>query len=478
MLVRWTCRAFSGVRPRRAYDVRMPRKSVMTAAWNSTCLHALGVRPHADHRRLAVRQRAAQGLPGRVPPALGHQLLYIQAKDNAGNLSQLATYAFYVPWNPNGPAPVFGDTTGDGSADIVTPGDDGNLYAHTGPGNTQATSPATALAARVANTPDGDSWAGYRTTHRGSLRGGLNVDDLIVHKDGAAQLYFYYNPGNTGTDGRFDKRAALTKPACEDDGSGTYCAGYAADWSTTTRIAALGDVSTTALDAGTFRDRARLLAEEAAASGDAALWFYPTVSDGQLGAPVRLAASGWKDLEPIAPGDWNHSGHPGLWARNHTTGDITAYTFTTGTTPVGGTRAGRGASHVHAERTAVRIGGAVGPDGRPCAVRLRQPHGPGDHTAHQPARHRPGPDDHHDHRSRRMPVRPAHGPGERQERLPHAEGEVDQEEWRGLSGIHRPEPRQHHLATARRLTFPARRHDGQHSERPLTAAGAVPPSTP
>ncbi|MFD7335996.1 LamG domain-containing protein [Streptomyces violascens] len=270
------------------------------------------------------------------PQHWGTNILYIQAQDNAGNLSQLATYAFYVPWNPNGPAPVFGDTTGDGSADIVTPGDDGNLYAHTVPGNTQATSPATALAARVANTPDGDSWGDYRTTHRGSLRGGLNVDDLIVHKDGAAQLYFYYNPGNTGTDGRFDKRAALTKPACKDDGSGSYCAGYAADWSTTTRIAALGDVSTTTLDSGTFRDRTGLLTEEATASGDAALWFYLTVSDGQLGAPVRLAASGWKDLEPIAPGDWNHSGHPGLWARNHTTGDITAYTFTTGTTPVPG----------------------------------------------------------------------------------------------------------------------------------------------
>ncbi len=270
------------------------------------------------------------------PQHWGTNILYIQAMDNAGNLSQLATYAFYVPWNPNGPAPVFGDTTGDGSADIVTPGTDGNLYAHTVPGNTQATSPAASLAARVANTPDGDSWAGYQIAHRGSLRGGLNVDDLIVHKSGAAQLYFYYNPGNTGTDGRFDKRAALTKPVCKDDGSGSYCTGYAADWSTTSRIAALGDVSTTALDAGTFRDRTGLLTEEATASGDAALWFYPTVSDGQLGSPVRLAASGWKTLEPIAPGDWNHSGHPGLWARNITTGDITAYTFTTGTTPVPG----------------------------------------------------------------------------------------------------------------------------------------------
>ncbi|MFJ8310311.1 MULTISPECIES: LamG-like jellyroll fold domain-containing protein [unclassified Streptomyces] len=271
-----------------------------------------------------------------TPTHWGTNILYIQAQDNAGNYSQIAPYAFYVPWNPSGPAPVFGDTTGDGSPDILVPHSDDNLYAHSVPGNTQATSPATSLAAVKLNSLNGDSWKNYRFTHRGSLRGGLNVDDLIVHKDGASSLFFYYNPGNTGTDGRFDKRVSISKPTCADSSSGTDCTGYQSDWSTATQIAALGDVSTTTLNAGHFQNRTGLLTEETNPSGDAALWFYPIVSDSHLGSPVRLAATGWKNLDLMSPGDWNHTGRPGLWARDRTTGDITAYAFTTGTTPVPG----------------------------------------------------------------------------------------------------------------------------------------------
>ncbi|MFG2146842.1 LamG-like jellyroll fold domain-containing protein [Streptomyces sp. NPDC048696] len=267
-----------------------------------------------------------------TPGHWGTNLLYIQAQDNAGNYSQIASYAFYVPWNPNGPAPVFGDTTGDGSPDLVTPHSDGNLYAHTVPGNTQATSPATSLAALTKDTPDGDSWKNYRTTHRGSMRGGTNVDGLFVHKDGSPLLFYYNNPGNTAVDGRFDKSILLSKPACTDDGSGSYCTGYATDWSTTTQTAALGDVSTTTLNAGKFQNRTGLLTEEANPSGDAALWFYPTVTETRLGTPVRLAATGWKNWDLISPGDWNHTSHPGLWARNRTSGDVNAYALTPGTT--------------------------------------------------------------------------------------------------------------------------------------------------
>jgi hypothetical protein len=265
------------------------------------------------------------------PTHWGTNILYVQFEDKAGNLSGIATYPFYVPWNPHGPAPVFGDTTGDASPDIVTAGTDGNLYEYTVPGNTQATSPAVTFGAKAADSPAGDTWKNYRITHRGSLRGGLNVDDLIVHKDASSELDFYYNPGNTASDGRFDKKSPLDKPACVDDGSGTYCAGYQADWSKTLQIAALGDVSSSALDSGHFRNRTGLLTTETNPSGDAALWFYPTVSDGTLGQPVRLAATGWKNLDLISPGDWNGSARPGMWARDRTTGAINGYSFTVGT---------------------------------------------------------------------------------------------------------------------------------------------------
>ncbi|MFD9791417.1 LamG-like jellyroll fold domain-containing protein [Streptomyces sp. NPDC059070] len=273
---------------------------------------------------------------GTLPVTPGHwgtNLLYIQAQDNAGNYSQIASYAFYIPWNPNGPAPVFGDTTGDGAPDIVTPHSDGNLYAHTVPGNTQATSPAASLAALAGNSPSGDSWKNYTVSHRGSLRGGTSIDGLFAHQASSPRLYYYSNPGVTGANGRFDKYNTLTKPPCTDDGSSTYCTGYATDWSTTTQIAALGDPSTTALTTGTFQNRTGLLTEEANPSGDAALWFYPAVSDTRLGSPVRLAATGWKNWDLLTPGDWNHTGHPGLWARNRTTGNINAYALTPGTTP-------------------------------------------------------------------------------------------------------------------------------------------------
>lgn len=108
----------------------------------------------------------------------------------------------------------------------------------------------------------------------------------------------------------------------------------AADWSTTLQVVALGDVSSQQLDAGVFGNRTGLLTTETNASGDAGLWFYPTVSDDTLGQPVNLSTTGWKNLDLISPGDWSASQKPGLWARNFL-GDITGYTFTTGTlTPV------------------------------------------------------------------------------------------------------------------------------------------------
>ncbi|UKZ02571.1 ricin-type beta-trefoil lectin domain protein (plasmid) [Streptomyces viridifaciens] len=262
----------------------------------------------------------------------GTNVLYVQAEDNAGNLSPVAQYAFYAPWNPNSPAPTFGDVTGDALPDIVTADPAGDLRAYSIP----ATAAKAPLAAPQANSPGHDSWANYRITHRGSLRGGNNVDDLIVHRDGDPSLYYYQNPGNAGVTGVFDAKSSLAKPAC--DPKLTDCTGYnATDWSTTLQIAASGDPSTTNLDTSKkFLNRTGLFTVETSPDGTGALWFYPSIGNGLFGSPTKLAATGWKGWDLISPGDWAGQGHPGLWARNGGNGDLRGYTFNTGTVTVSG----------------------------------------------------------------------------------------------------------------------------------------------
>ncbi|MGA5819336.1 ricin-type beta-trefoil lectin domain protein [Kitasatospora sp. NPDC094028] len=261
-----------------------------------------------------------------TPGRWGTNVLYVQAEDNAGNLSPVAQYAFYVPWNPNSPAPTFGDVTGDALPDILTADPNGDLRVY----NFPAGAPKATLAAPKAKSPGGDSWANYRTTHRGSLTGGKNVDDLIVHKDGDKNLYSYKNPGNTPVLGVFDANSTLAKPACDPTLTGSDCTGYnATDWSTTLQIAASGDPKTSNLDTnGKFQNRTGLFTVETSPDGTGALWFYPTTLDATFGSPTKLAATGWKGWDLISPGDWASQGHPGLWARNQSTGELRGYTFT------------------------------------------------------------------------------------------------------------------------------------------------------
>ncbi|MFF2957227.1 LamG-like jellyroll fold domain-containing protein [Kitasatospora sp. NPDC057965] len=285
------------------------------------------------------------GLPI-YPTAWGTNILYIQVADNAGNISPVAQYAFYVPWNPDGPPPVFGDVTGDGAADILTADQAGNLRTYSIPGNTVAKSPTAALAALPSDTPNQQSWAtdAIQYSHRGALTGGKHVDDLFVHVKDDPNLYVYGNPGNSRSIGRYNSKVPLDRPACvtpPDDPA--YCAGYTDTWSRTLRVAALGDPAHTDLDIKLeFKNKTGLVTVEANGDGsDASLWFFPATETNKLGQPVRLASGGWKDRELITPGDWAGQGRPGLWARDTrprsasaTSGDLTAYTFTPATLTV------------------------------------------------------------------------------------------------------------------------------------------------
>ncbi|WP_405016966.1 hypothetical protein OHV05_07605 [Kitasatospora sp. NBC_00070] len=273
-----------------------------------------------------------------TPTRWGTNILYVQAQDKAGNLSPAGQYAFYVPWNPNGPAPVFGDVTGDSTPDILAADSQGSLRAYTVPGNPNATSTPSGIASRDTSAPNGAAWdTDYRITHRGSLQGGKSVDEVVVHKDGEAALNVYQNPGNAGVTGFLDSSISLGKPsACTVTGASRDCAGYfATDWSTTASIAALGDPSTTDLNASKqFENRTGLLTVETNPAGDGALWYYPSIGDRTLGNPIKISPTGWKNVDLIPAGDWAGQGHPGIWARNRATQELWAYTFTLGTDTV------------------------------------------------------------------------------------------------------------------------------------------------
>ncbi|MEU1282655.1 LamG-like jellyroll fold domain-containing protein [Kitasatospora sp. NPDC005856] len=279
-----------------------------------------------------------------TPGRWGTNVLYMQVMDNARNVSPIAQYSFYVPWNPDGPPPVFGDVTGDGAPDILQPDQAGYLRAYNAPGNSKVRAPAVAAVATPADAPGGKGWNTVQLAHRGTLSGGNNIDDVFAHAPGDPLLRLYQNPGNTGVYGRIDNSVPITKPKClptaSEDCAWLKAAGYnAVDWSTTLRIAALGDPVTTDLDPKLgFKNKTGLLSVESTGNGaDAALWYYPATNANTLGKPVQLAASGWKDKELITPGDWAKQGHPGLWARNLAAAadgpkdDVLAYTFTTGT---------------------------------------------------------------------------------------------------------------------------------------------------
>ncbi|MFH8388007.1 hypothetical protein ACH4E7_45280, partial [Kitasatospora sp. NPDC018058] len=125
----------------------------------------------------------SNGIPV-TPGRWGTNILYLQVMDNARNLSPVAAYSFYVPWNPDGPPPVFGDVTGDGAPDILLPDQAGYLHSYDTPGNPNVKNPAMTTVAAPADAPGGKGWAGIQYTHRGTLTGGNNIDDVIAHAAG------------------------------------------------------------------------------------------------------------------------------------------------------------------------------------------------------------------------------------------------------------------------------------------------------
>ncbi|MFJ3927540.1 ricin-type beta-trefoil lectin domain protein [Streptomyces sp. NPDC090022] len=254
-----------------------------------------------------------------TPPRWGTNYVHLQTQDNAGNLSQPVAYSYYAPSNPNSPAPIYGDVTGDRKADVLLPDSAGNLRQFNG-----GTDPAAAPNAQTRPSPSGTGWNSTQTTHRGSL-GYKDVDDLFAHEPGQAELYLYANDGEGG---RFDGQAPqqVDKPLeCGlPSGAAIDCAahGYGGNWSKVTQIAALGSLSGDTAKNGALARSSLLFID------NGRLWHGIAGATDQLaGRAILLSANDqrWDGYDLITPGRAQGTDFPTLWARSKADGSLHAF---------------------------------------------------------------------------------------------------------------------------------------------------------
>lgn len=219
---------------------------------------------------------AANGAAGVTwtPPSWGTHTLQVRSVDRAGNTSSPATYSFYALNAPNAkPSP--GALTGDGVPGLVTTDGSGDLVlyqAKLGVGADQAGSLAGGtVLLRPADSPNGDSWANYHVTHRGSMSGKY-VDDLLVQKPGSTTLWIYLNDG-AGHFSRAGMKQILNQGA---------------NLSAALQIVAIGDGDGRTVNGfGNFSD---YLAVTPDGTGINQLWLFKYVNNSRFATPVQISA--------------------------------------------------------------------------------------------------------------------------------------------------------------------------------------------
>jgi len=236
-----------------------------------------------------------------TPSSWGAHTLYVQTIDNAGNLSAVSSYSFYVPWNP-GTVTVEGAISGGSSPDLITnPStgtNNGNLVMIPGDASPDATP---TVISTPAYSPDETSWTNYLVSHDGSFSNHPGYDDLWAFNKISKSLYIYLN-GGTGTT-PFESSQHIvnvTKADVDADATGTIacvqtsdnCSAYDdTDWGETSQILVANDLYLGDPKAGVdvSGGTSGLLTVE-----NGTLWYY----QGQqgtyyIGNAEELGSSGW-----------------------------------------------------------------------------------------------------------------------------------------------------------------------------------------
>ncbi|MCZ4099802.1 FG-GAP repeat domain-containing protein [Streptomyces sp. H39-C1] len=254
------------------------------------------------HFRDAAAAGADTPLP-LTPVGFLYDVLYVYAVDAAGNESPANTYAFTTA-RPTLADPT-GDFTGDSKPDLVTPGPDGDVRLYTGNGNGTLSTPL--------KISTGGGFSGAKLAI-GGFRSWGEQDVLAITADG--QAHIYYGNGDAEPLPSFARRDSDTPGIAPKDALLSPDTTF--DWSQVTAV--------TADDSGyAVGDYPNLWVT----TGDGALWWVPgTFAAGSFDTPIQLAATGWQGKTLVYGGVKN--GHPALWARDNTGGELSLYTGTEG----------------------------------------------------------------------------------------------------------------------------------------------------
>lgn len=294
--------------------------------------------PSSSHYAQAAGGSASVAID---PTHWGTNTLYVQAVDNAGNLSAETQYSFYLPWNPAAKVTP-GDVNGDGIPDLVTTTPSGNLVEY--PGNSDTTAAPVTLSTAAQSPYNASPWTAYQFSHNGSFTQG-GTDDLWVLNTSNHQLYLYKNGG--GSTNNFNTTANVTGPITKaevttdeyntspagDSSETTACFPTATfpnacnsgvydntDWDETSQLIASPDLYANTTTPSLDSHMPGLLTVE---NGN--LWYYQGQGSlNYIGTAIQLGSGGWNGYTVMSP--VTVDGNLVLWARNNTTGAISQYT--------------------------------------------------------------------------------------------------------------------------------------------------------